>query len=137
MSIAADAQQSTSPEVSVQALVIDDSQAMRRILSRMLVGTGFQVIEASNGSEALKLLKQPTPIDLILVDWNMPVMNGIEFIRAVRSDSNFDGIRLMMVTTETGADEINMALKAGADEYVMKPFTTETITEKLRLLGFR
>lgn len=119
----------------MKALVIDDSRAMRRIIKSMLVDAGFEVTEAQDGSDALSKLEGEGKVDLALVDWNMPVMNGLEFVKAVRAESRHDGMRIMMVTTETGAEEMTLALEAGADEYVMKPFTKEAITEKIRMLG--
>jgi two-component system chemotaxis response regulator CheY len=119
----------------MQALVIDDSRAMRKILGRILSDLGFDIREAANGSEALDHLSEDDSPRLALVDWNMPVMNGYEFVKAVRAEDRYDGLRLMMVTTETGAQEMSKALDAGANEYVMKPFTKEVIVEKLKLMG--
>jgi len=119
----------------VKALVIDDSKAMRSILGRMLQGLGFEVLEASNGREALERLQAQGSVDLALVDWNMPEMNGLDFIRTVRSKQSYDGVLLMMVTTETEISQMVTALEAGANEYVMKPFTKEIIADKLRLMG--
>lgn len=120
---------------AVRALVIDDSKAMRSILARMLHGLGYEVVEAANGREALERLQIGGKVDLALVDWNMPEMNGLEFVRAVRAEHIHDGILLMMVTTETEMENVVRALAAGANEYVMKPFTQEVILEKLRIFG--
>ena len=119
----------------MRALVIDDSKAMRSILSRMLQGLGFDVLEASNGREGLQRLQAGGNVDLALVDWNMPEMNGLDFIRTVRAEQSYDGILLMMVTTETEMENVVRALAAGANEYVMKPFTQEIIVEKLQIFG--
>ena len=119
----------------MRALIIDDSKAMRSILSRMLRGLGFEVLEASNGCEGLQRLQESGKIDLALVDWNMPEMNGLEFIRTVRAEQSYNGVLLMMVTTETEMDNVVRALAAGANEYVMKPFTQEVILEKLQIFG--
>ena len=119
----------------MKALVIDDSKAMRSILSRMLQGLGFEVLEASNGREGLQRLQAIGKVDLALVDWNMPEMNGLEFIRTVRAEQSYDGVLLMMVTTETEMENVVRALAAGANEYVMKPFTQEIILEKLQIFG--
>jgi len=119
----------------VKALVIDDSKAMRSILSRMLQGLGFEVLEASNGREGLERLQANGKVDLALVDWNMPEMNGLEFIRKVRAEQSYDGVLLMMVTTETEMENVVRALAAGANEYVMKPFTQEIILDKLQIFG--
>ena len=119
----------------MRALIIDDSRAMRSILARMLRGLGFEVVEAANGREALQRLRETGKIELALVDWNMPEMSGLDFIRAVRTEHSHDGVLLMMVTTETEMEQISRALEAGANEYVMKPFTQEVILEKLQMLG--
>jgi two-component system chemotaxis response regulator CheY len=119
----------------VQALVIDDSRAMRLILTRMLTEMGCHVAEAANGREGLAQLDAGLLPDVVLVDWNMPEMSGIEFVEAVRRPPYSSTSRLMMVTTETEVLQVARALDAGADEYVMKPFTKESIAEKLQLLG--
>jgi len=119
-----------------KALVADDSRAMRTILSRTLGELGFEVFQASNGREALQVMERQGPaVELALVDWNMPEMTGIEFVREIRSKPDFSALRLMMVTTETEMEQVALALEAGADEYVMKPFTRDTVEDKLRLLG--
>jgi two-component system chemotaxis response regulator CheY len=118
-----------------RAMVIDDSRAMRGILRRMLVEAGLEVIEAANGREALDRLHAGETIDVALVDWNMPEMNGLEFVMAVRADPRFADLRLMMVTTETEMHQVVRALEAGANEYVMKPFTVDVVRDKLALLG--
>jgi two-component system chemotaxis response regulator CheY len=119
----------------VRALVIDDSKAMRSILGRMLRGLGFEVFEAANGREGLQRLQENGKIDLAFVDWNMPEMNGLEFVQTVRAEQSYDGVLLMMVTTENEMDNVVRALAAGANEYVMKPFTQEIIQEKLQIFG--
>lgn len=119
----------------MRALVVDDSKAMRSILSRMLRGMGFEVFEAATGCEGLQRLQENGKIDLALVDWNMPEMDGLEFIRTVRAEQSYDGVLLMMVTTETEMENVVRALAAGANEYVMKPFTQEIIVEKLQIFG--
>ena len=120
----------------MNALVIDDSSTMRLILTRFLAKMGFHVVEAANGREALERLREMGRADLVLVDWNMPEMNGVDFVRSVRADSSFDDLPLVMVTTNTELEHVAEALEAGADEYVMKPFTMDVIREKLGLLGF-
>ena len=119
----------------MRALIIDDSKAMRSILGRMLRGLEFEVVEAANGREAMERLQALGKVDLALVDWNMPEMNGLDFIRTVRAEHIYDGVLLMMVTTETEMDNVVRALAAGANEYVMKPFTPEVILDKLRIFG--
>ena len=119
----------------MRALIIDDSKAMRSILNRMLRGLGFEVLEAANGRQGLQRLQESGKVDLALVDWNMPEMNGLEFVRTVRAEQSYDGVLLMMVTTETETENVVRALAAGANEYVMKPFTPEVILEKLQIFG--
>lgn len=119
----------------MRALVIDDSRATRAILGRLLGSLGFTVVAAEDGARALALLASETAFDVALVDWNMPVMNGLSFVQAVRDDHAYDAVKLVMVTTEGDSDHLVKALEAGADEYVMKPFTAEVIREKLALLG--
>ena len=119
----------------MNALVIDDSRAMRLILGRMLRELGMEVAEAANGRVALDLLDQGLDPGVVLVDWNMPEMTGIEFVAAVRQPPYSSTARIVMVTTETEVPQIAQALACGADEYVMKPFTKESIFEKLQLLG--
>lgn len=118
------------------ALIIDDSRAIRRILGETMRSLGFDVCEASNGREALDRLKTlKSAVRLMLVDWNMPVMNGLDFVVNVRRDDTFESAIIVMVTTETAADQMVKALDAGANEYIMKPFTKDVIEDKLRLLG--
>ncbi len=118
----------------MRAIVIDDSKSIRSILSKILIEIGFTVEEACNGLEALDVIKKDK-VDLALVDWNMPDMNGYEFILEVRKDNTYKDMRMMMVTTETEMNKVVEALEAGANEYVMKPFTKEMIIEKLALMG--
>ncbi len=119
----------------MRALIVDDSRPIRRIEANILREVGFETTDACHGKEALELLsKEPLP-DVVLVDWNMPEMDGLEFIRAVRADSRFQGLVLLMVTTETEPDQMLRALTAGADEYLMKPFDSDALVDKLRLVG--
>lgn len=119
----------------MRAMVVDDSRALRRILGEMLKQSGFEIVEAANGREALARLREAAPLDVVLVDWNMPEMNGLEFVRSVRGDSRYDAMPLIMVTTETEIEQMQSALQSGANEYVMKPFTSDVICDKLRLLN--
>lgn len=120
---------------SVHALVIDDSRAMRSILTRVLTNIGFKVSQAQNGVEGLEILAENSDISIALVDWNMPVMNGYDFVKSVRSDSANKDLWIMMVTTETEMSRVVKAMAVGANEYVMKPFTDDVIVDKMRLLG--
>jgi two-component system chemotaxis response regulator CheY len=119
----------------MQALVIDDSRAVRLLVSSILREEGFDVCDAAHGREGLQKLQENPEIRLILVDWNMPVMDGLEFIQAVRSQRAWDSVQLVMVTTETESQQVQRAMNAGANEYVMKPFTREVLVAKLSLLG--
>jgi two-component system chemotaxis response regulator CheY len=119
----------------MRAIVVDDSRAIRVILGRMLREIGFEVSEAEDGRVALGVLQANEPFDLALVDWNMPEMDGLQLIQAVRADHRLDAMRIMMVTTETDVERIVRALEVGANEYLMKPFTPAAVIEKLALLG--
>ena len=119
----------------MRVLTIDDSRAIRILLGSILEEMGFDVVEAGNGREALQRLAENSGIELALVDWNMPVMNGLEFIQAVRAERRYDDVCLIMVTTESDVSQMIKALDTGANEYIMKPFTKEAIAEKLTLLG--
>jgi two-component system, chemotaxis family, chemotaxis protein CheY len=119
-----------------KVLVVDDSRAMRMILSRTLMECGFEVEQAASGTAALDCLAgQAGGFQLAMVDWNMPEMSGLEFIQAVRARPEFQVMRLLMVTTETEIEQMSRALEAGADEYLMKPFTADAVKDKLKLLG--
>lgn len=119
----------------MHALIIDDSRAMRRILEQIIAPLGFKVSHAAHGGEGLEQLQAHPDINLALVDWNMPVMNGLEFVKAVRKEPVWEMLRLMMVTTETEPAQMARALMAGVDEFVMKPFTPDILLDKLRLIG--
>jgi len=119
----------------MRALVIDDSKALRAIVGKLVKGLGFEVLEAGNGREGLDQLKRNGAVDLSLVDWNMPDMNGIQFIEAVRAQNEYDAMKLMVITTQTEMEHLTRALKAGADEYLMKPFTKDALLAKLQMLG--
>lgn len=119
-----------------KALVVDDSKAMRMLIGRLLKEIGFEVAEAENGKRALEMIEdEGIAAELILADWNMPEMNGIELLKKVRQWPGFSSIKFVMVTTETELDHMAEALEAGACEYVMKPFTKEILLEKLHMTG--
>jgi len=119
----------------MRALVIDDSRAMRRIVSRILAEIGYETAEAADGRQALDLLEAGERFDLACIDWNMPVMNGLELVVAVRARREWRDLTMMMVTTESEHGQIVRALAAGAHEYLIKPFTPDAIRDKLELLG--
>ena len=119
----------------MQAMVVDDSRVMRTILTRLLTGMNFTVLQAGDGAEALQMLEDGARPDVALVDWNMPVMDGLTFIKRCRANPEYRDLVLMMVTTESEQSQIVRAMAAGAHEYVVKPFTEEMIVQKLGLLG--
>lgn len=119
----------------MRVLIVDDSRAIRRIISDIMKQLNFEVTEAGNGLEALDRLQQYGAPDIVLVDWNMPEMNGLEFIKAVRANPIYSDLPMMMVTTETEMERMALAFMAGVNEYVMKPFDKQTIHDKLQLLG--
>lgn len=118
----------------MRALVIDDSRAVRMLIRNVLQELGLEVSEAGNGQEALERLAEHPDIALALVDWNMPIMDGFEFITRVRAQRDYDAVRLVMVTTETESAQVLKALEAGANEYIMKPFTKDVLVAKLTML---
>ena len=117
------------------AIVVDDSRAIRMVVGRTLRGLGYEVREAGNGAEALAVLSSGAPPDLVMADWNMPVMDGLELLRRIRASAEFSGVPVIMVTTEAEVDQMTVALAAGATEYIMKPFTAEILAEKLQIAG--
>lgn len=119
----------------MRALIIDDSSAMRAILRQYMRELHYEVVEARDGREALQRCGETPDFDVALVDWNMPFVDGLEFVRAVRTRKQYDKVKLMMVTTENDAAHIEAALNAGANEFVMKPFTYEVLEEKIALLN--
>ena len=119
----------------MHALVVDDSRAMRSILARLMTGLGFEVSQAGDGAQALAVLEAGARPDVCLIDWHLPVLDGLESVKTVRSRAELRGISLVMVTTESEQGQIVRALAAGAHEYVIKPFSDEVIAGKLALLG--
>lgn len=119
----------------MRALVVDDSRISRMMLTRVLTEMGWEVSEAVDGQDAMGRLYGGEMVDLLLVDWNMPVMNGYELLCAVRANVLLGDIPIMMVTTESSMDQMVKALGAGANEYLMKPFTKEHLVDKLAILG--
>ena len=117
-------------------MVVDDSNTIRLILVAYLKKLGFDVTIAVDGRDGLDRLRAMEKADVVLVDWNMPEIDGISFVRAVRAQTDYAGLPLMMVTTNAELANVTEALSAGADEYIMKPFTADMIREKLGLLGF-
>jgi two-component system chemotaxis response regulator CheY len=115
-------------------LIVDDSKVIRKVARHIMEGLSFAVEEAADGEEALAHCRAATP-DVILLDWNMPVMSGMEFLVAF-NDMDFDERpKVVFCTTENSIEHIRAAIEAGADEYVMKPFDRDTIEGKLQLVG--
>jgi two-component system chemotaxis response regulator CheY len=120
--------------LNMKVLIVDDFATMRRIVRNVLKQIGFaNMLEADNGKAALKILKKEN-IDLILCDWNMPEMPGIDLLKAIKSDDELKNIPFVMVTAEAQKDNIIEAVKAGVSSYIVKPFTAETVTEKLNAI---
>jgi two-component system chemotaxis response regulator CheY len=124
----------TVTDSALKAIVIDDSRVVRSILKRYLAEMGIPAWEAGDGAQALACLEEHPEIRLALVDWNMPVMDGLEFIQTVRRQSQYGDLTIVMVTTESESEQIMRALNAGANEYIMKPFTKEVLEAKLSML---
>ncbi len=123
--------------MSNRAVVIDDSRVIRIMLRRILEELGFGVTEFGTADDAFAWLGQGNSADLALVDWNMPGMTGLELIQKVRLDVRHQQMYLVMVTSETSPEKMQLALDSGADEYVMKPVVAAGLRQKLELLGFR
>ncbi|MCA9732765.1 response regulator [candidate division KSB1 bacterium] len=115
----------------MKALTIDDSQTVRTLVRNILEENKFEVLEAINGAEGLKVIEVNKDIDVIFLDWEMPVMDGYGFLSKVRSEKLADNSRIIMLTTLNKMTNILQAIDAGADEYLMKPFTPEMVMEKI------
>lgn len=119
----------------MRALVVDDSRFIRNFLRSLLAEHDVECVDAADGRQGLEQLRSSGPFSFALIDWNMPVMSGLDLLRAARSDRAFDAMRIVMVTTEAENDHIEAALEAGADEYLVKPFDEEGLLDKLRMAG--
>ena len=115
-------------------LIVDDSKVIRKVARHILETLKFTVEEAGDGAEAMAHCHQSVP-DVILLDWNMPVMSGMDFLRALRDTALSSRPKVVFCTTENGMAYIRAAIEAGADEYVMKPFDRETLESKLQIVG--
>jgi two-component system chemotaxis response regulator CheY len=115
-------------------LVVDDSKVVRSVARKILEGLDFKIEEAGNGQEAIEACERKMP-DAVLLDWNMPVMSGIDFLRALRQMPNGDGPVVVFCTTENDMAHIQEALGAGANEYIMKPFDSEIVESKFSQVG--
>ena len=119
----------------MRALIVDDSRAMRALVGKMVGDLGIETVYAAHGREALQQLEATGTPDVALVDWNMPEMNGLELVQALRADARWAEVPIVMVTTETEMSQVMRALEAGANEYIMKPFTPDILRDKLDMLG--
>jgi two-component system chemotaxis response regulator CheY len=115
-------------------LIVDDSNVTRKLIRKIVTGFNFDVDEAENGIIALEKCRASPP-NLVLLDWNMPDMNGLEFLKQLRSDPSFSQIKIIMCTTENEIEKIQEALESGADEFIMKPFDADLIKDKLLQTG--
>lgn len=119
----------------MKLLVVDDSSTMRRIIKNTLQRLGYEdILEAENGIEAWQLLDTTDDVKILITDWNMPEMNGLDLVKKVRSDDRYGDIPIIMVTTEGGKAEVITALKAGVNNYIVKPFTPQVLKEKLEVV---
>jgi two-component system chemotaxis response regulator CheY len=119
----------------MKVLIVDDSRFIRQYLRQLLEGMGMRCEEATNGREALEALRNNVRFDFMLLDVNMPVMNGLDCVKELREARLQPPMKVMMVTTEADNSFICRALEFGADEFLMKPFTPESLREKLMMLG--
>jgi two-component system chemotaxis response regulator CheY len=119
----------------MKIITIDDSSTMRRIIKNTLerIGYGGDILEAEDGKQALSVLSK-NKVDLIITDWNMPNMDGLSFVKAIRSMHEWDDVPIIMVTTEAAKEDILEALKAGVNNYIVKPFTPEVLKEKIEIV---
>jgi two-component system chemotaxis response regulator CheY len=118
----------------MKMLLVDDSVTMRRIQKTQINSLGItDILEAGDGQEALGKLKSNMPIDMVLLDWNMPIMDGMAFLKTVRADAAFKDVKVIMCTSESEKSKVVEALKSGANNYIVKPFTPEALKEKIGL----
>lgn len=120
----------------MKILIVDDMPVMRELLAAFCDSQGFEHVPAVDGKDALIQLALHQPFDLVLIDWDMPVMTGIELVKAIRANPAYSDMPLMMVTTRINQENVVEAIEEGADDYLMKPVTEEMFLEKLRILGF-
>lgn len=116
----------------MNALVVDDSAAMRRIQQKALEALGFAVQVAKDGREAMQMLETLPAFDLVLTDWHMPELDGLGLVQEIRKDQRFVGLRVIMVTSDAVVDSVQLALDAGVDDFLMKPFSAEALAERVQ-----
>ncbi|MBW2559934.1 MAG: response regulator [Deltaproteobacteria bacterium] len=120
-----------SVDKNMRILVVDDFATMRKVIKNLLKQGGYNnIVEAEDGAEALKVLKS-VKVEFVISDWNMPNMNGLEFLKAVRADAELSGLSFLMVTAEALQENVVLAVKAGVSDYIVKPFTAEVLNEKI------
>ena len=112
-------------------LLVDDSRTVRLAAARIVRPLGFEILEAEDGADALRVLKDNGPVDVVLLDWNMPVMDGLTFLKSLRAETSLPQPKVVMCTTENDMARIVEAIQAGANEYIMKPFTEDIMKDKL------
>jgi two-component system, chemotaxis family, chemotaxis protein CheY len=118
-------------EKNIKILVVDDFATMRKVVRNLLKQAGYEnIVEAEDGVAALRILKSQT-IDFVISDWNMPNMTGIELLKAIRADGDLAAMPFLMVTAEALQDNVIAAVKAGVNNYIVKPFTAEVLNEKI------
>jgi len=116
----------------MKILVVDDSSTMRRIIVNTLARLGYKdVVQAADGAEAWDALQANPDVGVVITDWNMPNMNGLELVKKIRAQDKYKTVPIIMVTTEGGKKEVIIALKAGVNNYIVKPFTPQVLKEKL------
>lgn len=117
---------------SIKILIVDDFATMRKVIRNLLKQSGYEnIVEAKDGVNALKILKSQK-IDFVVSDWNMPNMSGLELLKAVRADEDLKALPFLMVTAEALQENVVAAVKAGVSNYIVKPFTSETLDEKIK-----
>jgi two-component system chemotaxis response regulator CheY len=119
----------------MKLLIVDDSRTMRSILASYARPLGFTVFEAADGKAALEQIARHQPFEAILIDWDMPVMNGIELLQILRANPTYAGVKLMMVTAQSSLGAVTEAVGLGADDYLMKPLNEEMFHDKMRCLA--
>lgn len=119
----------------MRALIVDDSRAARSLVRRVIEPFGFEVSEAGHGGEAFEQLSPADPVDVILVDWNMPVMDGLELVREIRARREYARMPILMVSSESDPKMMAHALIAGADDYLVKPIDADMMRDKLQIIG--
>ncbi len=118
----------------MKVVIVDDSRVIRTIIEKAVTSIGYETLQAGNGKEALDLLEDNAEkVDLVILDWNMPVLNGWEALKAIKKNKTYEHICILMVSTESEDEKINQAFEGGAHGYLTKPFTPEELIEKIQI----